>query len=198
MILPGIDCLCFICHFIPLSFTNWRSQLGLLPLVGLPLRTLSSRSRNSHHHHFDYFATVMFDLHLTVPPVVTPSLSKRWTWDHYCVERSWCMLCTQRQDRHCRVAENSPSPSCRNQELNPGHWMYGPCTSRRATSSCRVYFSRSRFEHRKGPNLTSSWPDPFLSLALGGTLICGFLWLFPRYPHLCFSLIWRSNRRSFK
>ena len=87
--------------------------------------------------------------------------------------------------------ENSPSPSCRNQESNPGHWMYSPYTSQLAPSSCSVYSCRSHFEHRKGPNLTSSWLDPFLNLALGDTLISVFLWSFPRHPHLCF---WSFSR----
>lgn len=85
--------------------------------------------------------------------------------------------------------ENSPLPSCRNQESNPGHWMYSPYATQRAPSSCSVYSSRSHFEHRKGPNLTSSWLDPFLNLALGDTLISVFLWSFPRRPHLCFSWV---------
>lgn len=103
------------------------------------------------------------------------------------------MLCAQRQDRHCRVAleelKTAPYPpaATRSRTLVTG------CTVLTLASgpqvSCSVYSSRSHFEHRKGPNLTSSWLDPFLNLALGDTLISVFLWSFPRRPHLCFSWV---------
>ena len=91
---------------------------------------LPSTIRCGHNHYVWLFCCYMRYVCVSMPWTLMPSFIERWTWNLWHVQRSWCVLCTWKRDRHWRVQ----TPSLNNRPLPSDSARFGYATKRAPSS----------------------------------------------------------------